>query len=96
VLNDETDSFINQVLADWNSVGGVGVAVVRKDEQGVWNIETKGYGIATIDEKKVTEHTLFGIGSNSKVGRQGVLMMYTFLSIPHIAFQYNCYWAINP
>ena len=67
VLTNETDAFINHILADWNSPGGLGVAVVRKNDQGLWKIETRGYGIATIDGEKVTEHTLFSIGSNSKV-----------------------------
>ena len=67
VLNENTDAFINQVLKDWNSPGGAAVAVVRKDDQGAWNIETKGYGIATANGSEVTENTLFSIGSNSKV-----------------------------
>jgi hypothetical protein len=95
VLNSETDAFINQVLADWNSAGGIGVAVVRKDEQVLWNVETKGYGIATIDGSKVTEHTLFAIGSNSKVGRQ-LPVAHTCLSLLYKALQRNCYWAVNP
>ncbi|RDB30019.1 hypothetical protein Hypma_013824 [Hypsizygus marmoreus] len=67
VLTNETDAFINRVLADWNSPGGIAVAVVRKDDQGAWNVETKGYGAATANGDKVTENTLFGIGSNSKL-----------------------------
>jgi CubicO group peptidase (beta-lactamase class C family) len=67
VLTEETDMFISQVLSDWNSPGGVAVAVVRKDERGIWNVETKGYGKATLSGTKVTENTRFAIGSNSKV-----------------------------
>ncbi|RDB29884.1 Gigasin-6 [Hypsizygus marmoreus] len=67
ILTQETDAFINQVLADWKSPGGVAVAVVRRNEQGVWNVETKGYGNATANGTKVTENTLFAIGSNSKL-----------------------------
>jgi CubicO group peptidase (beta-lactamase class C family) len=67
VLTEETDTFINRILAVWNSPGGVAVAVVRKDERGVWNVETKGYGKATLRGTKVTEDTRFAIGSNSKV-----------------------------
>ncbi|KAG6840030.1 hypothetical protein C0991_009475 [Blastosporella zonata] len=68
VLNDVTDAFINDLLKGWNSPGGVAIAVVRKDEAGAWNIETKGYGIATLaDGSPVTENTLFAIGSNSKL-----------------------------
>jgi CubicO group peptidase (beta-lactamase class C family) len=67
LLNDETDTFINQVLTDFNSPGGVGVAVVRMDDEGAWSIETKGYGMATANGSKITENTLFGVGSTSKV-----------------------------
>lgn len=67
LLNEETDAFINQVLTEWNSTGGISVAVVRKNDQGAWNVETKGYGRAKADGSKVTEKTLFGIASNSKV-----------------------------
>jgi CubicO group peptidase (beta-lactamase class C family) len=67
LLNEETDAFINQVLKDFNSPGGAAVALVRRDDQGTWVVETKGYGIATANGSKVTENTLFAIGSNSKV-----------------------------
>lgn len=67
VLTDETDAFINQLLTEWNTPGGVAVAVVRKDSKGIWNVETKGYGLATASGAKVTENTRFSIGSNSKV-----------------------------
>ncbi|RDB26831.1 Gigasin-6 [Hypsizygus marmoreus] len=67
ILNDETGAFINQVLTEWGSPGGAGIAVVRRDAQGTWNVETKGYGIATANGSKITENSLFGIGSNSKL-----------------------------
>lgn len=67
ILTAETDTFINQVLVDWNSSGGAAVAVVRKNTEGNWNIETKGYGIATFNGSRTTENTRFAIGSNSKV-----------------------------
>jgi hypothetical protein len=67
LLNEETDAFIDQVLRDFNSPGGAAVAVVRRDDQGTWFVETKGYGIATANGSRVTENTLFAIGSNSKV-----------------------------
>jgi hypothetical protein len=67
ILNDAAEAFINQVLTDWNSPGGVAVAVVRRDGQGNWNVETKGYGVATANGSKVTENTLFALASNSKV-----------------------------
>ena len=67
LLNDELDAFVNRVLQDWNSPGGVAIAVVRLDSQGSWVTETRGYGMATINGAKVTEKTLFSLGSNSKV-----------------------------
>ncbi|KAF8884175.1 beta-lactamase/transpeptidase-like protein [Infundibulicybe gibba] len=67
ILNDGMDTFINGVLADWNSPGGAAVGVVRQLPQGSWSIETKGYGLAKADGTKVDERTLFSIGSNSKL-----------------------------
>ena len=67
LLNGEMNAFINQLFKDFNSPGGAAVAVVRKDAHGAWNVETKGYGIATANGSKVTEHTLFPVGSTSKV-----------------------------
>ncbi|KAF9463777.1 beta-lactamase/transpeptidase-like protein [Collybia nuda] len=67
VLTSQMDAFIDGVLKDWNSPGGAAVAVVQMDEQGVWNVETKGYGVATATGKKVSELTQFSIGSNSKL-----------------------------
>jgi CubicO group peptidase (beta-lactamase class C family) len=67
-LDRDVDAYVEKVLADWQSPGGIAVAFVRKDEQGNWvDIETKGYGIATATGKRVTEDTTFNIGSNSKV-----------------------------
>jgi len=67
VLSPEIDNFIAKILAEWNSPGGVGVAVVQKNEDGSWNVETKGYGVAKADGSNVTADTLFAIGSNSKL-----------------------------
>ena len=67
LLNDETTAFINQLFKDFNSPGGAAVAVVRKDAHGAWSVETKGYGTATANGSKVTERTLFAVGSTSKV-----------------------------
>ncbi|KAJ7908943.1 beta-lactamase/transpeptidase-like protein [Mycena leptocephala] len=53
ILNAEVDSFINNILAEWNSPGGVAVAVVRMDGQGGWLVETKGYGVAKADGTKL-------------------------------------------
>jgi CubicO group peptidase (beta-lactamase class C family) len=71
ILNAEVDSFINNVLAEWNSPGGVAVAVVRMDSQGGWLVETKGYGVAKADGTKVGPDTIFSIGSNSKASFWG-------------------------
>ncbi|KAE9393637.1 beta-lactamase/transpeptidase-like protein [Gymnopus androsaceus JB14] len=49
VLTPEIDTSIETILADWNSPGGVGIAVVQKNEHGSWNVETKGYGVAKAD-----------------------------------------------
>ncbi|KAF7431198.1 hypothetical protein PC9H_006919 [Pleurotus ostreatus] len=67
VLTPEIDAFINGLLSDWNSPGGLSVAVVRKADNGTWNVETKGYGLAKADGTNVSERTLFSIGSNSKL-----------------------------
>ncbi|KIK64017.1 hypothetical protein GYMLUDRAFT_40239 [Collybiopsis luxurians FD-317 M1] len=88
VLTPEIDKYIEEVLASWNSPGGVGVAVVQKNEDGSWNVETKGYGNAKADGSKVTEDTLFAIGSNSKlfdVIATGLLISNESLS-PRIAW----------
>ncbi|KAF7338713.1 Beta-lactamase class penicillin binding protein [Mycena sanguinolenta] len=67
ILSSEIDVFVNDLLAEWNSPGGVAVAVVRMDGQGGWLVETKGYGIATANGSKVTPDTMFSVGSNSKL-----------------------------
>lgn len=67
LLSPDIDDFVEAVLADWKSPGGLGVAVVKGDDDGGWQIETKGYGYATLGGSKVSEDTLFCIGSNSKV-----------------------------
>ncbi|RDB18674.1 Gigasin-6 [Hypsizygus marmoreus] len=68
IFDDSTDAFINEVLADWKSPGGIAVAFVRQNELGEWtNVEAKGYGVATANGTKVTKDTTFNIGSNSKL-----------------------------
>ncbi|KAJ7700387.1 beta-lactamase/transpeptidase-like protein [Mycena rosella] len=68
ILNPKIDAAINSVLKNFNSPGGVGVAVVRKGKlDSAWIVETKGYGVAKVDGTKVTKDTLFSIGSNSKL-----------------------------
>ncbi|KAF8884177.1 beta-lactamase/transpeptidase-like protein [Infundibulicybe gibba] len=67
ILDAEMETFVNQILTEWNSPGGISIAVVRKSSQGSWNVEAQGYGIAKADGTKVNEKTLFAIGSNSKL-----------------------------
>ena len=79
VLDAQTDAFINKVLSDWKSPGGVAVAFVRRNAQGQWvNIETKGYGRATYAGAPVTKDTTFNIGSNSKVCMRSYLIVTSF------------------
>ncbi|KAF8879112.1 beta-lactamase/transpeptidase-like protein [Infundibulicybe gibba] len=67
VLDTAMETFVNQILTEWGSPGGIAIAVVRRSSQGGWNVETKGYGTAKADGTKVNEKTLFAIGSNSKL-----------------------------
>ncbi|KAK7042563.1 beta-lactamase class penicillin binding protein [Favolaschia claudopus] len=67
ILTDNVDAAIDSILQNFKTPGGVGVAVVRKKPDSEWNVETKGYGLAKLDGTKITEETLFGIGSNSKL-----------------------------
>ncbi|KAJ7243609.1 beta-lactamase/transpeptidase-like protein [Mycena haematopus] len=68
ILNARVDAAIHSILKDFNIPGGVSVAVVHKSQDSSgWRVETKGYGLAKVDGTRVTEDTLFGIGSNSKL-----------------------------
>ncbi|KAG6916502.1 hypothetical protein DXG01_006501 [Tephrocybe rancida] len=67
ILNTEIEAFIRNLLGEWNSPGGIAVAVVRRDVEGSWNVETKGYGAASYDGRKLTDKTRFAIASNSKL-----------------------------
>ncbi|KAJ7624933.1 beta-lactamase/transpeptidase-like protein [Roridomyces roridus] len=67
ILNAGLDAAIQEILAEFKSPGGAGVAVARKTAAGTWRLESKGYGNATGAGDKVDEHTLFSIGSNSKL-----------------------------
>ncbi len=66
VLSPLVDAFISDVLAEWNTPGGVSVAVVKKHRDGTWTVVTKGYGNASIDGRQMTGDSLFCIASNSK------------------------------
>ena len=88
ILNANISAFIYQLLAEYESPGGIGVAVVSQDMSGTWNVETKGYGVATLaDGSNVTENTLFPIGSNSKVGSVQIFSnlshVVVFLAVQH-------------
>jgi CubicO group peptidase (beta-lactamase class C family) len=62
------DTFINGIIKDWNSAGGIAAAVVQgAGTPATWNVETKGYGISNAKGAAVDSDTLFSIGSNSKV-----------------------------
>ncbi|KAK0186837.1 beta-lactamase/transpeptidase-like protein [Armillaria mellea] len=67
VLSPRVDAFISDVLTEWNTPGGVSVAVVKKNSDGTWTLETKGYGNASMDGQQMTEDSLFFIASNSKL-----------------------------
>lgn len=67
LLTPELDSFIQGILSEWGSSGGLSVAAVSLGTNGTWTIESKGYGVATNDGTAVDDDTMFPIGSNSKV-----------------------------
>ncbi|KAJ7494033.1 beta-lactamase/transpeptidase-like protein, partial [Mycena latifolia] len=67
ILSPQIDAFINSILAEWKTPGGVGVAVVRTNAERGWLVETKGYGVAKADGTAVTPDTIFSLGSNSKL-----------------------------
>ena len=66
-LTSEFDSFIQGILTEWGSPGGLSIAAVARGEDGTWTVESKGYGNATSGGIPVDDDTMFSIGSNSKV-----------------------------
>jgi CubicO group peptidase (beta-lactamase class C family) len=66
ILDAQADDFINHILKEWNSPGGIGVAVVRRDGD-KWHVDTKGYGKGKADGTAISPGSRFCIGSNSKV-----------------------------
>lgn len=68
LITPEIDTFVNSLLAEWNS-SGLAVAVVRRDPSSTdgWLREFGSYGIAKADGSRVTPDTMFGIASNSKL-----------------------------
>ncbi|KAK7054310.1 hypothetical protein VNI00_003503 [Paramarasmius palmivorus] len=68
VLSTQVDEFIQNLLKEWGTPGGVSVAVVRLGSSGTWEVETKGYGVAKLqDGTNFTGDTRLSIGSNSKL-----------------------------
>jgi len=62
ITASEIDQLVNEALEKFN-VAGASVGIVKEGKV----IHSQGYGVLSIEsEKKVDEHTLFGIGSNSK------------------------------
>ncbi|MEN9569813.1 MAG: hypothetical protein RL172_1044 [Bacteroidota bacterium] len=61
-VKDSLDIYVNRALQQWQ-IPGVAVAIVKNGEV----VLMKGYGVKDLDTKeKVTENSLFMIGSNSK------------------------------
>ena len=61
-LKDSLDAYVLKAMKDWK-IPGVSIAVVKNGE---WLV-LKGYGVREAGvPAKVDEHTLFGIGSNTK------------------------------
>ncbi|MCG7860412.1 beta-lactamase family protein, partial [Flavihumibacter sediminis] len=61
-LKDSLDSYVQKAMQAWK-IPGVSIAVVKNGE---WLV-VKGYGVKTAGSNAtVDEHTLFGIGSNTK------------------------------
>jgi CubicO group peptidase (beta-lactamase class C family) len=91
VLDAETDAFINNMLKEWNSPGGISVSFVRKDADGNWQTEVKGYGVANGNGDKVNENTYFNIASNTKVCLNSSPLLFLFL----MAFCSACYSHVD-
>ena len=61
-IRDSLDSYVHKALADWK-IPGVAVCIVKDGKVAL----LKGYGLTEWGtQNKVTEATLFGIGSNTK------------------------------
>ena len=69
ISSKQIDSLTELVLKTFN-VPGIAVGVVKDGKL----IHAKGYGVANLKTgKKVDEHTLFGVASNSKAMTAAVL-----------------------
>ena len=61
-ITDSIDSYITLAMKQWQ-IPGISIAVIKDDKI----LVMKGYGLLeTGGSEKVNEHTLFGIGSNTK------------------------------
>ncbi|KAK7050045.1 hypothetical protein VNI00_005477 [Paramarasmius palmivorus] len=81
ILDPTMDGFIEGVISSWNSSGGASVAVVKQYEDGSWQVETKGYGIAKVAEgKKLDADSLFYIAKLFTAIATGMLVSNKSLS----------------
>lgn len=70
-IKDSLDAYIQKAIADWQ-IPGVAVCIVKDGKVEVM----KGFGVSEWGTaKKVDEHTLFGIGSNTKAFTATALAM---------------------
>ncbi len=61
-MNDSLDGYVEKALTDWK-IPGVAFCVVKDGKV----VMMKSYGVAEWgSQNKIDEHTLFGIGSNTK------------------------------
>ncbi|KAI3606052.1 beta-lactamase class penicillin binding protein [Moniliophthora roreri] len=68
ILSPKIDIFIQDLMKEWGTPGGVSVAVVRLGSSEEWQVETKGYGVAKLqDGTNFTADTLLSMCSNSKL-----------------------------
>jgi len=67
-LTAEVRSFIDALLAEWDSPG-MSVAIVRRDPDAPngWTMEAEGYGTAGADGRPMDGNSLSAIASNSKL-----------------------------
>lgn len=54
LLDKSFDIWLAKVNNTW-ATKGIGIAVVRRDQSGNWDVETKGYGIRDSSGAPVTE-----------------------------------------
>ncbi|EJD51736.1 beta-lactamase/transpeptidase-like protein [Auricularia subglabra TFB-10046 SS5] len=59
------DTFIRTTIDQWE-LHGLSIAIVRRRDDGGFDVSTRGYGVAGLDGRPVTADTLLPIGSNSK------------------------------